>query len=192
MLRQPALRNRIKVFHRKRFLEIRIPIKKNSTALITMIAASLAWIFALCILVDFTLRHLDRFWFKAAMIIIILGWFALGMAGASFFIWLFFGRERILVNSEFFITDKPLVFFYRRNFYDTAGISNLRTDVEIYQANRGGVWIDKQRTVIKFDTAEKNVTFARGIEKGEAEFILMQLAASSYLDHAQFAETHKL
>ena len=143
------------------------------------------------VLVRVTL-HLHYFWYKAGLILAILGWFALGMAGASFFVWLFFGRERILVNKEYFITDKPLVFFYRRNFYDVDTISNIRTDIEIYQSNRNGNWIDESRTVIKFDTENKFVTIARGIAKEEAEFILLQLAKSSYLKKEQFAIVQKI
>lgn len=182
---------RIKIIPRKDLLEIRIPLKKNTTALIIMILATLGWIFALWVMVGLTLR-MHAFWLKAGLIFSILAWFALGMAGASFFIWLFFGRERILLNQEFFITDKPLVFFYRRNFYDVGDISNLRTDVEIYQANRNGQWIDEQRTVIKFDTKEKHVTFARGIAREEAEIILLEIAKSDYLSKNQFAEVHRI
>ena len=184
-------KNRVKIFNRKNLLEIRIPLKKNTTALIAMIFATLAWIFGLFVLVRITL-HLHYFWFKAGLILGILGWFALGMAGASFFVWLFFGRERIIVNKEFFITDKPLVFFYRRNFYEADAVFNIRTDVEIYQANRNGDWIDETRTVIKFETSNKRVTFARGIAKEEAEFILLQLAKSSYLKKEQFAVEQKI
>ncbi len=186
-----APKNRVRVFKRKNLLEIRIALKKNTTALVAMIFATLAWIIALYVLVRITL-HLQYFWFKAGLILGILGWFALGMAGASFFVWLFFGRERILINHEYLITDKPLVFFYRRNFYDVAGISNLRTDIEIYKANRNGSWVDETRTVIKFDTVTKLVTFARGISKEEAEFILLQLAKSSYLKKEQFAVEQKI
>ena len=186
-----APKNRVRVFKRKNLLEIRIALKKNTTALVAMIFATLAWIIALYVLVRITL-HLQYFWFKAGLILSILGWFALGMAGASFFVWLFFGRERILINHEYLITDKPLVFFYRRNFYDVAGISNLRTDIEIYKANRNGSWVDETRTVIKFDTVNKLVTFARGISKEEAEFILLQLAKSSYLKKEQFAVEQKI
>jgi len=186
-----APKNRVRVFKRKNLLEIRIALKKNTTALVAMIFATLAWIIALYVLVRITL-HLQYFWFKAGLILSILGWFALGMAGASFFVWLFFGRERILINHEYLITDKPLVFFYRRNFYDVAGISNLRTDIEIYKANRNGSWVDETRTVIKFDTVTKLVTFARGISKEEAEFILLQLAKSSYLKKEQFAVEQKI
>ena len=182
---------RVKVLKRKNLLEIRIPVKKNTTALIAMIFAALVWIFALYILVRITL-HLQYFWFKAGLILGILGWFALGMAGASFFVWLFFGRERIVVTKEYFITDKPLVFFYRRNFYDVDDITNIRTDIEIYRANRNGKWIDETRTVIKFDTAAKLVTFARGIAKEEAEFVLLQLAKSSFLRKEQFAVEQKI
>jgi hypothetical protein len=156
-----------------------------------MILATLAWIFVLFLLVSVALR-LHYFWYKAGLILAIAGWFALGMAGASFFVWLFFGRERILLNKEFFVTDKPLVFFYRRNFYNVSEISNIRTDIEIYKANRNGVWTDEQRTVITFDTLNKHVTFARGITKEEAEFILMQFAKSEYLSKEQFAEEQKI
>ena len=186
-----APKNRVRVFKRKNLLEIRIALKKNTTALVAMIFATLAWIIALYVLVRITL-HLQYFWFKAGLILSILGWFALGMAGASFFVWLFFGRERFLINHEYLITDMPLVFFYRRNFYDVAGISNLRTDIEIYKANRNGSWVDETRTVIKFDTVSKLVTFARGISKEEAEFILLQLAKSSYLKKEQFAVEQKI
>jgi hypothetical protein len=119
----------------------------------------------------------------------------LGMAGASAFMYgLFFGRERIIVsNHEYlWLQTNRLVFFYRRNFYDVAGISNLRTDIEIYKANRNGSWVDETRTVIKFDTVSKLVTFARGISKEEAEFILLQLAKSSYLKKEQFAVEQKI
>lgn len=191
MAAQTTSTNRMKVFRKKDLLEIRIPIKKNTTALIAMILASLAWIFALLVLVRITL-HLQYFWFKAGLILAILGWFALGMAGASFFVWLFFGRERIILTPEFLITDKPLVFFYRRNFYEIKDISNIRTDIEIYKANRSGQWVDESRTVIKFDTTQKRVTLARGIAKEEAEQIVLELAKSPFLHKGQFAIEHKI
>lgn len=192
MTENSSSKNRVRVSSKKNLLEIRIPLKKNTKALVAMIFATLVWIFVLFVLVGTTLRHTTHFWIEVGLIIAILAWFALGMAGASFFIWLFFGRERILLNKEFFITDKPLVFFYRRNFYDVKDIQNIRTDVEIYKANRNGNWIDEQRTVIKFDTATKLVTFGRGITKEEAEFILLQLAQSPYLDKIQFAVEHRI
>ena len=182
--------HKIKVKHQRKMLEIRIPLRKNTTALLAMLLATIAWTIALYVLVRLAL-HFQHFWIKAGMILSIAGWFALGMAGASFFIWLFFGRERILVNAEYFITDKPLVFFYRRNFYPTGDISRLRTDIEIYKANRNGQWVDEQRTVIKFDTPEKFVTFGRGISPEEAEFILLTLAKSSFLKQEQFEVIHK-
>ena len=181
----------IRVLRKKDFLEIRIPLKKNTTALIALIAATIAWIIALFIVIRITLL-VHHFWIKAGLILAIGGWFALGMAGASAFIWLFFGRERIIVSKEFLVTDKPLVFFYRRNFYDIATISNIHIDIELFKINRNGEWKDEQRTVIKFDTPEKQVTFARGIDKLEAESILLEMAKSSFLSKMQFAEEQKI
>ena len=43
--------DRVRVISKKDLLEIRIPLKKNTTALIAMIAATLAWIFILFVFV---------------------------------------------------------------------------------------------------------------------------------------------
>ena len=98
-----AYKNRIKFFTKSKLLEIRIPTKKNTTALIAMVFATMLWVFTLLVLVRVTLS-LHYFWYKAGLVLSIMGWFALGMAGASSFIWLFFGREWILLNKEFFHT----------------------------------------------------------------------------------------
>lgn len=176
----------IRVLRKKDFLEIRIPLKKNTTALIGLIVATIAWTIALFIVIRITLL-VHHFWLKAGLVLAIGAWFAIGMAGASAFIWLFFGRERIIVSKEFLVTDKPLVFFYRRNFYDIATISNIHIDVELFKINRNNEWKDEQRTVLKFDTPEKQVTFARGIDKTQAENILLEMAKSTFLTKTQFA-----
>jgi len=181
----------IRVLRKKDFLEIRIPLKKNTTALIALIAATIAWIIALFIVIRITLP-VHHFWIKAGLVLAIGAWFALGMAGASAFIWLFFGRERIIVSKEFMVTDKPLVFFYRRNFYDIETISNIHIDIELFKINRNDEWKDEQRTVIKFDTPEKQVTFARGIDNTEAEKILLEMAKSTFLLKTQFAVEQKI
>ena len=136
--------------------------------------------------------HIHHFWAKFGLILSVLSWSALGMAGASFFIWLFFGRERIIITPEYLITDKPLVFFYRRNFYTLKEIANIRLDKEIYKVNRKGEWVDESRPVIKFDTDKKLVTFARGIAKEEAEQIILEIAKSSPLQKEQFSAEHKI
>ncbi len=191
MTESTTLQRTIRVLRKKDFLEIRIPLKKNTTALIALIAATIAWIIALFIVIRITLI-VHNFWIKAGLILAIGAWFALGMAGASAFIWLFFGRERIIVSKEFIVTDKPLVFFYRRNFYDIETISNIHIDKELFKINRNGEWKDEQRTVIKFDTPEKQVTFARGIDKFEAENILLEMAKSTFLLKTQFAVEQKI
>ncbi|MFN8282987.1 MAG: hypothetical protein U0U67_07210 [Chitinophagales bacterium] len=191
MAENQSIQHRIRVLRKKDFLEIRIPLKKNTTALIALILATASWIVALFIIIRVTLS-VHHFWIKAALVLAIGGWFALGMAGASTFIWLFFGRERIIISKEYLVTDKPLVFFYRRNFYDIADISNIHVDVELFKVNRNGEWKDEQRTVIKFDTPEKQVTFARGIDKTEAENILLEMAKSTFLSKAQFAAEQKI
>lgn len=191
MAENQSIQHRIRVLRKIDFLEIRIPLKKNTTALIALILATIVWVIALFIVIRITLS-VHHFWIKAALVLAIGGWFALGMAGASTFIWLFFGRERIIISKEYLVTDKPLVFFYRRNFYDIAEISNIHVDVELFKVNRNGEWKDEQRTVIKFDTPEKQVTFARGIDKTEAENILLEMAKSTFLSKAQFAAEQKI
>ncbi len=183
-------KERLKIISREDVLEIRVSIKKNTNVLIAMILACCLWIVSLYVFIRIELS-LHYFWYKAGMILAIMGWFALGMTVASFFIWLFFGRERILLTKDYFITDKPLVFFYRRNFYDIHTISNIRIDIEIFKANRNGVWMDESRTVLKFDTENKLVTITRGITQEEAEIILLYLAQSPYLKEKQFEVVQK-
>lgn len=191
MTKEATYKSRVRIFRKKNLLEIRIPIKKNTTAVIAMILAAILWIISLYVLVSLAL-HIHHFWAKFGLILSILSWSALGMAGASFFIWLFFGRERIIITPEYLITDKPLVFFYRRNFYTLKEIANIRLDKEIYKVNRKGEWVDESRPVIKFDTDKKLVTFARGIAKEEAEQIILEIAKSSPLQKEQFSAEHKI
>jgi len=183
--------NRVKIHNRKNLLEIRIPIKKNSLILFINIVASLLWTVALFTLVYFTL-HIHYFWFKLGMVLSVMAWFSIGMAGASFFLWLFFGRERIIITPNFLITDKPLVFFYRRNFYPIQDISNFRIDKEVFKINRNKHWIDEDRTVLKFDTLQKFVTIGRGITKTEAQFIVLEIAKSGFIQKEQFALEQKI
>jgi hypothetical protein len=183
--------NRIKIFPKKDLLEIRIPLKKNRALLLLMLLATAAWCFALFVSIQVVLS-IHTFWIKAGILLSIGGWFLIGMAGASVFMWMFFGRERIIITKEYFITDKPLVFFYRRSFYDNKDISNLHTDIEIFKVHRNSQWLDEQRTVIKFDTPGKTAIFARGIDTHQAEYILLAIAKSGYLLPSQFAIEHKL
>lgn len=81
--------------------------------MIALILATASWIVALFIIIRVTLS-VHHFWIKAALVLAIGGWFALGMAGASTFIWLFFGRERIIISKEYLVTDKPLVFLQKK------------------------------------------------------------------------------
>ncbi len=191
MSKDSIVQKQIRVFNSQEKLEIRIPLKKNNAALVGLIIATLGWILILYSLVHVILS-VQFIWYKLGLLLSIVGWFALGMAGASMFIWLFFGRERIIVTKHYFITDKPLVFFYRRNFYPTNDISNLHIDVEVYKINRNKQWQDVQRTVLKFDTSNKQVTFARGVEKDTAEYILLLLAKSSFLNKEQFSAEQKM
>jgi hypothetical protein len=174
----------------KDVLEIRIPLKRNPGLLALLLLATGAWCFALFVSVKVVLIT-ETFWIKAGMLLSIGGWFLIGMAGASVFMWMFFGRERILVTRDYFITDKPLVFFYRRSFYDNPEIRQLRSDIEIFKVSRNGRWVDEQRTVLKFDTPGKTATFARGIDPAQAERILLEIAQSGFLDRTQFALVQK-
>jgi hypothetical protein len=182
--------NRIRIRSGKDRLEIRIPLKKNRALLAGMLLATAAWCFALFVSIKLVLG-VQTFWIKAGILLSIGGWFLIGMAGASVFMWMFFGRERIVVTKEFFITDKPLIFFYRRSFYDNELLRQLRSDIEIYKVHRNNQWVDEQRTVLKFDTPGKTAIFARGIDPGQAEYILLEIARSGYLQASQFALEQK-
>ncbi len=181
---------RIRIRQKKDLLEIRIPLKKNPMLLLLMLMATAAWCFALFISISVVLAD-HSFWIRAGILLSIGGWFVIGMAGASVFMWMFFGRERIVITGDYFITDKPLIFFYRRSFYDNKDIRNMRSDIEIFKVHRNNQWKDEQRIVLKFDTPDKTAIFARGIDAPQAEYILLAIARSGYLQPGQFATEHK-
>lgn len=189
-LKDYTYKGRIIVKNKTDFISIRIPMNRNLLYLTMLVLATIVWSISLFFLIDLFL-HLNQFLFKAITFLAFVAWVAIGLAGVSVFIWIFFGRERIIVNNTYFITEKPLIFFYRNNIYPINDITNIRIDKEMYKINRNGEWIESFRNVIKFDTPKKIVVFARNISTADAEFILFQLAKCNYLKSEQFAVIQK-
>lgn len=185
------MRNHVKIKQSKDSLSFILPLKKSKYRLLFMLIASIIWCLGLFYLIRYSISG-HGYWMKLLLLLIIATWSFIGMIGVSIFIWMFFGRERIIVTNEFFITDKPLVFFYRRNFYPLQGISNLRIDKEIYKVKRNQNWLEQNRTVLKFNTPQKEVVFARGIEQQDAETILLRLAQYTHFNKEQLAVIHRL
>jgi hypothetical protein len=177
----------ITVQQKKNSLAIRIPMKRSLKNLILLIFSTIIWAISLFIFINIFIQYSAGFWIKLAFFALFLLWFGIGLVGASIFMWIFFGRERIIVNQDFLITEKPLVFFYRRSFYNIFEISNIRIDKEIYKVNRNNVWQENFRTVLKFDTPNKTSIFARNIDNKDAEYVLFLLAKCSFLKEEQFA-----
>lgn len=183
--------SRIRIRKNATHLDMYIRIKQNKKALMWVIAAALPWVFVL-FLIEKSLLASDAFILRALILLALLLWMAVGAAGCVFLIWLYFGRERIMVNDEHILIEKPLVIYNRRNYYPLLELSNIRIDRELYKVSRNGQWQDTYRTVLAFDTPSKHVFFGRGIEKSDAEFLLLQLASSGYLQKNQFATYQKV
>lgn len=167
-------------------LSIRIPMKRSFKTITLLFLATLAWSVALFFGIYLFLK-INSFWVKSILILGFLSWTVVGLIGSSIFMWMFFGRERIVLTQEYLITEKPLVFFYRRSFYITHEVHNIKVDNEIYNINRNGSWLEKKRIVLKFDTKTKTSIFARNIDMKDAEFVLFLLAKSKFLNENQFA-----
>lgn len=178
--------SRIRLRKTASHLDMYIRIKQNKKALLWVIAATLPWVFVL-LMIEKVLLASDTFILRALILIALLLWMAIGAAGCVFIIWLYFGRERIMVNNEHILIEKPLVIYNRRNYYPITDVCNIRIDKELYKVSRNGEWQDTYRTVLAFDTPTKHVYFGRGIEKADAEYLLLQLASSVYLQKNQFA-----
>ncbi len=177
---------RIRIRQKVSYLDMYIRIKKNKKALVWVIAASIPWVGILSLL-EKSLLSSDTFLLRAILLFALLSWMGIGAAGCVFLIWLYFGRERIMVNENHILIEKPLVIYNRRNYYPLSNVGNIRIDKELYKVSRDGKWHDMYRTVLAFDTSDKHVFFGRGIDKSDAEFLLLQLASSGYLQKNQFA-----
>lgn len=105
---------------------------------------------------------------------------------------MFFGRERILINPDQMLIEKPLVFYNRRSYYLLHEISQLRVGREQYKARENGVWIDRERSILIMNYPDKQVTFGRGTSSEEAEWILLKIAQSGLLPAKAFAPTHHI
>lgn len=176
----------ISVKNRKKYMSIRIPMTRKLIYIISLIVVTIAWCLGLFLLIGIFLK-LNLFIYKLILFFVFLIWSSIGLIGVSFFMWMFFGRERIIISKEYLVTEKPLIFFYRRNIYSIKDISNIKIDKEVFKINRNGNWIEDKRTVLKFDTPNKQVIFARNISDIDAEFVLLNLAKCTFLEHEQFA-----
>lgn len=171
----------------KNYLAIRIPMKRSVKNLIILSLATASWSISLFFLIYFFTNKFNHAYGKYILVLSFIIWTIVGLIGASIFMWIFFGRERIIISKDYLITEKPLVFFYRRSFYNIKEISNIKIDKEIYRINRNNEWIEQYRTILKFDTPQKSPVFARNIDTKDAEYVLFLLAKSNYFEEQQFA-----
>lgn len=181
---------RIYIKSKPNFLMIRIPIKKNPYLIIPLLTMIILWI---PFLFNFTEKSLitNILTTKLIWLTVLSIWFILGAIGFTFLIWILFGYEEILIKNDFLVTSKPLIFYVRNSFYDKSTISGIRLDKEVYNARKNGVWQEKTRNVIRMETPNKTVSFARGIETLEGEAILINLATSGIFEQNQFHVEHK-
>lgn len=182
--------NRIHIQMQNRQLTILVPVKKNKKLMTLVFLSTLPWVFVLWMIVDKIYTPDAHFWWKAMSLLAILIWSAVGVAGYTVLSFMFFGREKIFINSEQMLIEKPLVFYNRRNYYLLKDISLLRVGREQYKARENGVWVDRERSILQFEYPEKHVSFARGTTPEEAEWILLKIAQSGILPSTAFAPTH--
>lgn len=187
-----AQQGRIKVQRGEQQLTILIPVKKNIPVMVTVFLLALPWMLMLWFLVERSLLIHTIWYAKPAYLIAIGLWMIPGVIGSAFLTWIFFGRERILLTKEQLLVEKPLVFYNRRNYYENGSISALRVGQELYKARINGEWTDKSRTILQFNTPQKEVTFGRGVSPEEAEFILMELGTHHWLKPSQFFTLHQI
>lgn len=183
-------KNRIHIHLQSRKLTILVPVKKNKKLLVWFFIAVLPWFGGLWLIVDSLYRSEMLFWYKLLFLIAVFAWSIIGGIGFTFLNFTLMGREKILINSEQILIEKPLVFYNRRNYYLVKDISNLRLGTEQYQIRKDGEWKNRNRSILLMDYPGKQISFARGTTYEEAEWILLKIAQSSLLPQSVFAPTH--
>ena len=179
-------KGRIEVKVHDSYLEISIRVLRNMYVIVPLVFGAMVWVFGLVFLVDKVFQSY-RTLIELGIAGMLFFWLVLGGLIFSTLFWIFFGRERLIVTSEFLQTEKPIHLYKRKRGYSVKDVSNIRLVHELYKVRRDGVWEDDSRTVVRFETPYKNVVFGRGILSDEAEFILLELARCSYFTEDQFA-----
>ncbi|HUH73434.1 MAG TPA: hypothetical protein VLZ75_03405 [Chitinophagales bacterium] len=153
---------------------------------------AIPWAFILWLIIEKTFSTDSSFWLKIVSILSILIWSGLGVLGYTILSFMFFGRERILINRDQMLIEKPLVFYNRRSYYFLQQISQLRVGREQYKARENGIWVIRERSILIMEYPDKQVTFGRGTSPEEAEWILLKIAQSGFLPTTSFAPTHHI
>ncbi|MCO5248820.1 MAG: hypothetical protein M9887_07735 [Chitinophagales bacterium] len=182
--------NRIHIHTQSRQLTILVPVKKNKKLLIGFFIAVLPWVLCLWLLIDHLYIPEMNFWHKMLFLLAVLCWSVIGGIGFTFLNFTLMGREKILINAQQILIEKPLVFYNRRNYYLVKDISNLRLGTEEYQVRKDGVWQKRNRSILLMEYPNKQVSFGRGTSFEEAEWILLKIAQSNLLPASVFAPTH--
>ncbi len=180
---------RIKIIDSRDRFTIKIPVIKNPYVIIPLFVSFFLWVVGLFAIKKFVYTSFST-WVEMGIIIIGLVWLIIGFFLLKILSWLLTGSEIVKIDSQSLHTQKPLLVYRRTRTYPLKDIHNLRVDKEVFQRKKNGIWLDDVRTVIKFDTSYKVVTFGRGINEDEAQFIILQLASCKYLIENNFANKH--
>jgi hypothetical protein len=179
-------KGRVETIVHENYLEISIQVLKNSYVIVPLVFTAIIWAYGLTFLVDQVFKTY-RTMIEMGIAGMLFFWLILGGMIFSTLYWIFFGRERIIVTSDFIKNEKPIHLYRRKRAYQLEDVSEIRVTHELYKVRRHGKWIDDERTVLQFNTPYKQITFGRGLKSEEAEFILLELAKSPFLDENQFA-----
>lgn len=167
-------------------LEISIKVLRNPYVYIPLLLTAAIWAFGLSFLVN-KVSESYRTLVELGIAGMLFFWLIIGGLIFSTLYWIFFGVEKVIVTDEFVQTEKAIHLYKRRRAYPKHAIQNIHLDNELFKVKRNGKWVDENRIVIRFDTPKKEVTFGRGLNETEAEFVLLELAKCGFLEENQFS-----
>ena len=182
---------RIHIHMRNRQLTILIPVRKNKRLMTYLFLSTIPWVLILWGIVENLYSPTGSFWNRVLVFLLIISWSVIGLAGYAILSFMFFGREKIFINREHILIEKPIVFYNRRNYYLLKDISNLRAGKELYKVKKGDNWEERERSILFMDYPDKQVVFARGTSPEEAEWILLKIAQSGLVPMKAFATEHQ-
>ena len=178
-------KGRITVINFEDSLIISIKMLRNKYVIVPLLFTALVWVYGLFFLMEKVFESF-RTLIEMGIAGMLFFWFIPGFAIFSTLYWIFFGKEKLIVTEQYVQTIKPIHLYKRKRVYKMEDVVDIRVDREVFKVKRGEVWEDDFRTVLKFDTPYKRVTCGRGLTSDEAEFILLELAKTDFLDEDKF------
>ena len=176
-------------------LEIIIPAKKNTLALVYALFWTFAWLAAEVIVISIifgvTSSTFPKLYTVILQCLILVG----GISAGRIFWWSFKGEEIIVARQGVLTINRKGLLFYKLKIYDLKQAKNFRareSTVPYFPFGRSGPGFRNTKIAgtIGFTYGLKTVKFADEIDEAEANFILEKLSVKKLIESELIIPSH--